>query len=498
MKSLKIKIIVLLAFLLCLTCKHSNKNEVPKKNTFAITIENVENGKITAKLGKKVLTTEELKAIEEDSLLTFTLEASEKYKVKHLMLGEAKYENVKDKVISVDIKVKKNFTVKGAVDAFFTITINNSENGTLNVLKDGSELSAEELKEVIKNTQVTFKLTSSKDYKPKFLKVGDEIINNDENKLILEKQITITKDIEASFEMEKDPLKTYSVESNGKTIVFKMAKIPEASNVTFGGDYNNGYKNIDNKMNKKHTASLSSFYLCNTETTQELYQAIMNENPSNFQGNDGAKKVQDGEMQEKRPVEKVTWFEAIAFCNALTIKLLSNQDCVYYSDESKTIAYTKEDAQFKNGNKLEPKPVYVDWSKTGFGLPTDTEWEWAALGGESHKYSGSDDLDSVSWYKDNSNNKTHEVAKKAINGYGLYDMTGNVAEWCWDWMAAYTENAILEKDYKGVETGTKRVTRPSSYFYTQIHQFLLFRGNGLLPDKSLPNTGFRIAQNKVS
>ena len=304
MKSLKIKIIVLLAFLLCLTCKHSNKNEVPKKNTFAITIENVENGKITAKLGKKVLTTEELKAIEEDSLLTFTLEASEKYKVKHLMLGEAKYENVKDKVISVDIKVKKNFTVKGAVDAFFTITINNSENGTLNVLKDGSELSAEELKEVIKNTQVTFKLTSSKDYKPKFLKVGDEIINNDENKLILEKQITITKDIEASFEMEKDPLKTYSVESNGKTIVFKMAKIPEASNVTFGGDYNNGYKNIDNKMNKKHTASLSSFYLCNTETTQELYQAIMNENPAIFKEMMGLKKFKMEKCKKKDLLKK--------------------------------------------------------------------------------------------------------------------------------------------------------------------------------------------------
>ena len=497
MKNLKVKIVILLDFLLCLTCKHSNKNEVPKKTTFAITIENVTNGSISAKLGEKLLTNEELKTIEEDSILTFTLEANKKHKVKHLVIDGKMYENVENKMISVKIKVKKSFSVQGEVVAFFSITLKNAEHGKLNVLKDGVSLDAEELKEVIKDSQVIFKLISDEDYKPKFLKVGDEVINNNEGKLILEKQLTITKDIEASFEMEENLLKTYTVEKDGKEIVFKMAKIPEANSVTLGGDYNDGYKDIDNKINKKHTASISSFYLCSTETTQELYQAIMDENPSKFQGSTNL--PSQGEIQEKRPAEKVTWFEAIAFCNALTVKLLGAGHCLYYSDEAKTVAYTKEDAQFKNTeNKLEPKAVFANWSKKGFRLPTDTEWEWAAMGAENHKYAGSDELDSVSWHKDNSNNKTHEVAKKAINGYGLYDMTGNVAEWCWDWMVAYTENAVLEKDYKGVETGTKRVTRPSSYFYTQIHQFLLFRGSGLSPDKSLPNTGFRIAQNKVS
>ena len=86
MKNLKVKIVVLLAFLLCLACKHTNKDENSSKQKFAITIENVENGVITAKLGEKVLTSEDLKAVEEDSLLTFTVTANEKHKVRHLII----------------------------------------------------------------------------------------------------------------------------------------------------------------------------------------------------------------------------------------------------------------------------------------------------------------------------------------------------------------------------------------------------------------------------
>ena len=328
MKNLKILFVVV--GLLCLTCKHQNDDKLSPKNTFTITIENIENGKITAKRGEKLLTNEELKIIEEDSILTFTLEANKKHKVKHLVIDEKIYENVENKVISVKIKVKKSFSVQGEVVAFFSITLKNAEHGKLNVLKDGVSLDAEELKEVIKDSQVIFKLISDEDYKPKFLKVGDEVINNNEGKLILEKQLTITKDIEASFEMEENLLKTYTVEKDGKEIVFKMAKIPEVSSVTLGGDYNDGYKDIDNKINKKHTASISSFYLCSTETTQELYQAIMDENPSKFQGSTTL--PSHGESQEKRPVEKVTWFETIAFCNALTVKLLGAEHCLYYSD----------------------------------------------------------------------------------------------------------------------------------------------------------------------
>ena len=497
MKNLRILLVVV--GLLCLACKHQNEGKQIQKNTYAITIEMPKNGTITAKLGEKVLTSEDLKAIEEDSILTFTLQANEKHKVKHLIVNETKYENVEDKKISVSMKVKKSFSVQGEVIAFFVVNIKNAEHGKLNVLKDGNPLSSEELQEVIKDSQLTFRLISDEDYKPKFLKVGDEVVSNDENKLVLEKQITINKDIEVSFEMIENPLKTYTVEKDGKKIIFKMANIPGADNITLGGDYKHEVKTIDNKTNKKHTASLSSFYLCTTETTQELYQAVMNENPSKFQGTDNPPAT--GENQEKRPVEKVTWFEAIAFCNALTVKLLGAEYCLYYSDETKTQVYTKEDAQFKNGEKLEPKPVYADWSKKGFRLPTDTESEWATMGGEKYSFAGSDVLSDVAWYKDNSENKTHEVAKKTPNGYGLYDMTGNVAEWLWDWMDVYVENSVLEKDYKGPVSSpnNKKCTRPSSYFFTQLYQYTVFRGQGWeVVGRVLPNTGFRIAQNRAS
>lgn len=83
------------------------------------------------------------------------------------------------------------------------------------------------------------------------------------------------------------------------------------------------------------------------------------------------------------------------------------------------------------GKKLEGK-VTQDISASGFRLPTVEEWQYAARGGNGYKYSGSDNLNEVGWFRRNSNDMTHEVAKKKPNGYGLYDMSGNVEEWCWD------------------------------------------------------------------
>ena len=182
----------------------------------------------------------------------------------------------------------------------------------------------------------------------------------------------------------------------------------------------------DNQSNnKKHTVSLSAYRIGETEVTQELWKKVMNSNPSYF-----SDKPFEGETQGKRPVEKVTWYECIAFCNELTKKIdgLEEANCVYYSDSAFKKIYTKTDA--KSNTR-----VFQNIDKKGFRLPTEAEWEWAAKGGAKTKWAGTDkplDLKNYAWYTKNSKNITHEVRKKEPNGYGLYDMSGNVEEWVWD------------------------------------------------------------------
>lgn len=138
------------------------------------------------------------------------------------------------------------------------------------------------------------------------------------------------------------------------------------------------------------------YEMLSTEVTQGLYKKIMGTNPSKFKG-------------DNLPVERVNWYEAIKFCNALSKRI------------GLTPIYTI------NGNN-----VSQNTSANGFRLPAVEEWLYAAKGGENYSYAGSNKIDDVAWYDNNSGNKTHPVAQKKPNGYGLYDMSGNVREWCCD------------------------------------------------------------------
>ena len=174
------------------------------------------------------------------------------------------------------------------------------------------------------------------------------------------------------------------------------------------------------------------YLMLNTEVTQELYESIMGENPSYFQiGNKIYYRepyaVTEGENVKKLPIENISWYDAIYFCNKLSERCGLRP---VYAVGDKTDV-TKWKYIPHQGKSIRGK-IKINEGANGFRLPTEEEWVYATKGGENYMYSGSDNLDEVGWYGGNSNFITHEVAKKKPNGYVLYDMSGNVREWCWD------------------------------------------------------------------
>ncbi|UTC44010.1 SUMF1/EgtB/PvdO family nonheme iron enzyme [Treponema sp. OMZ 857] len=214
-------------------------------------------------------------------------------------------------------------------------------------------------------------------------------------------------------------------------VKFTMKKVEDVT------DGSVGHTNEDD--NQPHTVSLTAYRIGESEVTQELWQAVMGGNPSYFTDS------------LKNPVELVNWYACIAFCNELTKKAgLGDRECVYYTDSGFGTVYTTSDA---NSGTV----PQVKWSAKGFRLPTEAEWEWAAKGGTENKWAGTNtesELVNYAWYNDS---KTHEVKLKSPNGYGLYDMSGNVWEWCWDQYKDSTPTG--GQDPTGAASGDARVER---------------------------------------
>ena len=188
-----------------------------------------------------------------------------------------------------------------------------------------------------------------------------------------------------------------------------------------------------------HSVTLSTFYMGETEVTQELWRAVMGSNPSYFSGTN-------------KPVEHVSWNmivnEFIPALNALTGR--------------------------------------------NFRLPTEAEWEYAARGGNQghgYKYAGSNTIGNVAWYSENSNNQTHPVATKSPNELGLYDMSGNVWEWCSDWYGNYSSGS--QTNPQGPSSGSLRVLRGGSWYINAWYCRVSDR-NYSHPDYAINYRGFRL------
>ena len=181
---------------------------------------------------------------------------------------------------------------------------------------------------------------------------------------------------------------------------FELSK----SAVSFNENYWTGFRLARNISDADFEKNLNmtkiperNIFMGATEVTQLVYEKVMGKNPASHKG-------------RQLPVESVSWYDAVEFCN--TLSQMYNLKPAYFVDDKKNVAWDQE--------------------ADGYRLPTEAEWEFCSKGGQNYKYSGSDDIDEVAWYSKNSNKSIHAIAEKKANGYGLYDMSGNVFEWCWD------------------------------------------------------------------
>jgi sulfatase modifying factor 1 len=227
-----------------------------------------------------------------------------------------------------------------------------------------------------------------------------------------------------------------------------------------GGTFEMGSGDGQSDEKPVHEVTVESFMIGKYEVSQQLWESVMGSKPSNFKGNG-------------RPVETVSWYDVVEFCNKLS------------ENEGLQKAYSGSGAN-----------VTCDFNSNGYRLPTEAEWEYAARGGKKSKgytYSGSNDIDAVSWYTNNSGSTSHDVGTKQPNELGIFDMSGNVWEWCWDWYGDYTSTS--QTNPKGANAGSFRVNRGGSWSFSAGYCRVAGRG-GNYPEYRFDDLGFRLVRTK--
>lgn len=244
--------------------------------------------------------------------------------------------------------------------------------------------------------------------------------------------------------------KSTEVKKIEKSAAKKTGKTKKFGDIEFafikGGSFSMGSKDASSSYIEKpvHKVTVAQFYMSIYEVTQKQYFEIMGKNSSHFKG-------------DNLPVEKVSLYDAVEFCNKLSIK--NGLKPYYKIDKDINDPNYDYPGVWRAG---ENRYLVTILGGNGFHLPTEAEWEYACRAGTTTKYYWGDKVNGdYCWYGGNSEEKTHPVGEKIPNAFGLYDMSGNVSEWCWDWFGPYRKDS--SKNPQGALMGEKRVLRGGSW-----------------------------------
>ena len=241
-----------------------------------------------------------------------------------------------------------------------------------------------------------------------------------------------------------------------------------------GGTFKMGSKDSDNSADndeqKEHSVTVKDFEICKFEITVWQWKEYVKANKLKM-----PLKPTWG-WQDNYPINNITWYEAIAYCNWLSKR--EKLDLVYS----------------QNGPN-----VTCDFTKNGYRLPTEAEWEYAAKGGNKSKetrYSGSNNQDEIAWHKANSNASPHTIGTKLPNELGIYDMSGNVWEWCWDWYNKDYYKVEDGKNPRGPVMGERKSVRGGSWD-SKLNYMRPANRISTIPNKTHEFYGFRVARSII-